>query len=56
MRVVGVDTPVAGIGVGLAIPINATSRRIISTPLADGRVRLSRRRRRAHRTHHRLIS
>ncbi|WP_068020449.1 S1C family serine protease [Nocardia mexicana] len=38
-RVVGVNTAVAGIGVGLAIPINATSRRIISTLLADGRVR-----------------
>ncbi len=38
-RVVGVNTAVAGIGVGLAIPINATTRRIISTLLADGRVR-----------------
>jgi S1-C subfamily serine protease len=38
-RVVGINTAVAGIGVGLAVPINATSRRIISTLLADGRVR-----------------
>ncbi|MFI9508496.1 S1C family serine protease [Nocardia sp. NPDC052566] len=38
-RVVGVNTAVAGIGLGLAIPINATTRRIISTLLSDGRVR-----------------
>jgi len=38
-QVIGVSTAVAGIGVGLAIPINATSRRIIGTLLTDGRVR-----------------
>ncbi|WP_433527459.1 S1C family serine protease [Nocardia pseudovaccinii] len=38
-RVVGVNTAVAGVGLGLAIPINATTRRIISTLLKDGRVR-----------------
>ncbi|MFI5775581.1 S1C family serine protease [Nocardia sp. NPDC051570] len=38
-RVVGINTAVAGIGVGLAIPINDTTRRIISTLLAEGRVR-----------------
>ncbi|WP_308166506.1 S1C family serine protease [Nocardia albiluteola] len=38
-RVVGVNTAVAGIGLGLAIPINSTTRRIISTLLTDGRVR-----------------
>jgi serine protease Do len=38
-RVVGVNTAVAGVGLGLAIPINATTRRIISALLADGRVR-----------------
>jgi S1-C subfamily serine protease len=38
-RVVGVNTAVAGIGLGLAIPINTTTRRIISTLLAEGRVR-----------------
>jgi S1-C subfamily serine protease len=36
--VVGINTAVAGIGLGLAIPINATSRQIISTLLTDGRV------------------
>ena len=38
-HVIGVSTAVAGIGVGLAIPINATSRRIIGTLLTNGRVR-----------------
>jgi S1-C subfamily serine protease len=38
-HVIGVSTAVAGIGVGLAIPINATSRRIIGTLLTHGRVR-----------------
>jgi S1-C subfamily serine protease len=38
-RVVGINTAVAGIGVGLAVPINATTTRIVSTLLRDGRVR-----------------
>ncbi|GAB2537886.1 S1C family serine protease [Nocardia heshunensis] len=38
-RVVGINTAVAGIGLGLAIPINVTTRRIISTLLNEGRVR-----------------
>ncbi|MBF6160646.1 S1C family serine protease [Nocardia cyriacigeorgica] len=38
-RVVGVNTAVAGIGLGLAIPINATTRMIVQTLRADGRVR-----------------
>jgi S1-C subfamily serine protease len=38
-RVVGVNTAVAGIGLGLAIPINGTTRRIVSTLLSEGRVR-----------------
>ncbi|MBF6331409.1 trypsin-like peptidase domain-containing protein [Nocardia transvalensis] len=38
-RVVGVNTAVAGIGLGLAIPINTTTRRIVTTLLAEGRVR-----------------
>ncbi|MGV9673737.1 S1C family serine protease [Nocardia sp. NPDC003482] len=38
-RVVGINTAVAGIGLGLAIPINATTRRIITTLLSEGRVR-----------------
>ncbi|RJO73801.1 PDZ domain-containing protein [Nocardia panacis] len=38
-RVVGINTAVAGIGLGLAIPINRTTRRIITTLLHEGRVR-----------------
>jgi S1-C subfamily serine protease len=38
-RVVGINTAVAGIGLGLAVPMNATSRRIISALMRDGRVR-----------------
>jgi len=38
-RVVGINTAVAGIGVGLAVPINSTTQKIIATLLADGRVR-----------------
>ena len=38
-RVVGVNTAVAGVGLGLAIPINTTTRRIIGALLTDGRVR-----------------
>lgn len=40
-RVVGVNTAVAGVGLGLAVPINATTRRILDTLLQDGRVRRS---------------
>jgi S1-C subfamily serine protease len=38
-RVVGINTAVAGIGLGLAVPVNATSRRIIAALMRDGRVR-----------------
>jgi S1-C subfamily serine protease len=38
-RVVGVNTAVAGVGLGLAVPVDATTRRIISALMADGRVR-----------------
>jgi S1-C subfamily serine protease len=38
-EVVGINTAVAGVGLGLAVPMNATTRRIIATLLADGRVR-----------------
>ncbi|MEV7093367.1 trypsin-like peptidase domain-containing protein [Amycolatopsis sp. NPDC051045] len=38
-RVVGVNTAVAGVGLGLAVPINATTRRIIDTLVVEGRVR-----------------
>jgi S1-C subfamily serine protease len=38
-RVVGINTAVAGIGLGLAVPMNPTTRRIIYSLLHDGRVR-----------------
>ena len=38
-QVVGVNTAVAGIGLGLAVPINAATRKIISSLISDGRVR-----------------
>jgi S1-C subfamily serine protease len=38
-RVVGINTAVAGVGLGLAVPVNATTRRIMAALLADGRVR-----------------
>ncbi len=38
-RVVGINTAVAGVGLGMAVPVNNTTRRIISALMADGRVR-----------------
>ncbi|SCF42852.1 serine protease, S1-C subfamily, contains C-terminal PDZ domain [Micromonospora purpureochromogenes] len=38
-RVIGVNTAVAGYGLGLAVPINATTRQIIDDLIAGGRVR-----------------
>jgi S1-C subfamily serine protease len=38
-RVVGINTAVAGVGLGLAVPVNDTSRRIVTTLLNEGRVR-----------------
>jgi S1-C subfamily serine protease len=38
-RMVGVNTAVAGIGVGLAVPINGTTRALITTLMTHGRVR-----------------
>jgi serine protease Do len=38
-RVVGINTAVAGVGLGLAVPINDATRRIIATLMSDGRVR-----------------
>ena len=38
-QVVGINTAVAGVGLGLAVPINSTSRRILATLMRDGRVR-----------------
>jgi len=38
-RVVGINTAVAGIGLGLAVPINTATRRIIGALMTDGRFR-----------------
>src|SRR5438034_879070 len=38
-RVVGVNTAVAGIGLGLAVPIDDATRKIVSALMRDGRVR-----------------
>jgi S1-C subfamily serine protease len=38
-RVVGINTAVAGVGLGLAVPMNSTTNRIIFSLLHDGRVR-----------------
>jgi len=37
-QVVGINTAVAGVGLGMAVPINGTTRRIISALMRDGRV------------------
>jgi S1-C subfamily serine protease len=39
LRVVGVNTAVAGMGLGLAVPINRATRRVIGALMTDGRVR-----------------
>src|ERR1039457_3229882 len=36
-RVIGINTAVAGVGLGMAVPVNATTRRIISALMRDGR-------------------
>ena len=38
-RVVGINTAVAGVGLGLAVPINAATQRVIAQLMSDGRVR-----------------
>jgi S1-C subfamily serine protease len=38
-RVVGINTAVAGIGLGLAVPIDAATRSILASLMRDGRVR-----------------
>jgi S1-C subfamily serine protease len=38
-RVIGINTAVAGVGLGLAVPMNSATRRIVSALMADGRVR-----------------
>lgn len=38
-RVIGINTAVAGVGLGLAVPINRATRRIIASLMHEGRVR-----------------
>jgi S1-C subfamily serine protease len=38
-RIVGINTAVAGVGLGLAVPVSGTTRRIITSLIAEGRVR-----------------
>jgi len=38
-HVVGVNTAVAGVGLGLAVPINESTRRVVGTLMTEGRVR-----------------
>ena len=38
-RVIGINTAVAGVGLGLAVPINATTRRIVAALMTEGRFR-----------------
>jgi serine protease Do len=38
-RIVGINTAVAGVGLGLAVPINATTRGIVAALMTEGRVR-----------------
>jgi S1-C subfamily serine protease len=38
-RVVGINTAVAGIGLGLAVPVNAATRRVVAALMTEGRFR-----------------
>src|SRR3954466_7470214 len=38
-RVVGINTAVAGVGLGLAVPVNEATQRIVAALMRDGRVR-----------------
>jgi S1-C subfamily serine protease len=38
-RVVGINTAVAGVGLGLAVPINSTTRKIVGALMTEGRFR-----------------
>ena len=38
-RVIGINTAVAGVGLGLAVPINAATRRIVASLMTEGRFR-----------------
>src|SRR5437899_1400345 len=40
-RLIGINTAVAGIGLGLAVPVNATTRRIVAALMSEGRFRLA---------------
>jgi serine protease Do len=40
-RVIGINTAVAGVGLGLAVPVNATTRKIIGALMSEGRFRRS---------------
>jgi S1-C subfamily serine protease len=40
-RVVGINTAVAGVGLGLAVPINATTRKIVGALMTEGKFRRS---------------
>src|SRR5207248_7256430 len=38
-RVVGINTAVAGVGLGLAVPVNAATRQIVGALMSEGRFR-----------------
>jgi serine protease Do len=38
-RVVGINTAVAGVGLGLAVPVNEATRRVVGALMSEGRVR-----------------
>jgi S1-C subfamily serine protease len=38
-KVIGINTAVAGVGLGMAVPVNNTTRKIVSALMRDGRVR-----------------
>jgi S1-C subfamily serine protease len=38
-QVVGINTAVAGVGLGLAVPVNEATRRIVGALMTNGRVR-----------------
>jgi S1-C subfamily serine protease len=38
-RVIGINTAVAGVGLGLAVPMNESTQRVIAELMRDGRVR-----------------
>jgi S1-C subfamily serine protease len=38
-RLVGINTAVAGVGLGLAVPVNAATRAVVAALMSDGRVR-----------------